>query len=147
MDNQNAIRGAARGPALLEDQLFREKMTAFDHERIPERVVHVRGAATHGVFETYPFQAAFTRADFLCAAGEKTPAFVRFSTMAGSRGSADTARDVRGFAVKFYTNEGNYDIVGTNILSSSFRMRSSSWTDLCCQAGSQPRDSKGLYGP
>jgi catalase len=95
--------------------LFREKMTAFDHERIPERVVHARGAAAHGVFETYASQAALTRADFLSAGGKKTPVFVRFSTVAGSRGSADTARDVRGFAVKFYTDEGNYDLVGNNM--------------------------------
>ncbi|MDB5877804.1 MAG: Catalase, partial [Variovorax sp.] len=114
-DNQNTLRAGARGPALLEDQLFREKMTAFDHERIPERVVHARGAAAHGVFETYASQAALTRADFLGAGGKKTPVFVRFSTVAGSRGSADTARDVRGFAVKFYTDEGNYDLVGNNM--------------------------------
>jgi catalase len=114
-DNQNTLRAGARGPALLEDQLFREKMTAFDHERIPERVVHARGAAAHGFFETYASQAALTRADFLSAGGKKTPVFVRFSTVAGSRGSADTARDVRGFAVKFYTGEGNYDLVGNNM--------------------------------
>ncbi|WP_412556712.1 catalase [Xylophilus sp. GOD-11R] len=114
-DNQNTLRAGPRGPALLEDQLFREKMTAFDHERIPERVVHARGAAAHGVFETYASQAAITRAGFLGAGGKKTPVFVRFSTVAGSRGSADTARDVRGFAVKFYTDEGNYDLVGNNI--------------------------------
>ena len=114
-DNQNTLRAGARGPALLEDQLFREKMTAFDHERIPERVVHARGAAAHGVFETYASQAAITRADFLGTGGKKTPVFVRFSTVAGSRGSADTARDVRGFAVKFYTDEGNYDLVGNNM--------------------------------
>ena len=114
-DNQNTLRAGPRGPALLEDQLFREKMTAFDHERIPERVVHARGAAAHGVFESYASQAAITRAGFLGAGGKKTPVFVRFSTVAGSRGSADTARDVRGFAVKFYTDEGNYDLVGNNM--------------------------------
>ena len=114
-DNQNTLRAGPRGPALLEDQLFREKMTAFDHERIPERVVHARGAAAHGVFESYASQAAITRAGFLGAGGKKTPVFVRFSTVAGSRGSADTARDVRGFAVKFYTEEGNYDLVGNNM--------------------------------
>ncbi|HIV71774.1 MAG TPA: catalase [Candidatus Aquabacterium excrementipullorum] len=114
-DNQNTLRAGLRGPSLLEDQLFREKLTSFDHERIPERVVHARGAAAHGVFESYGSQAQLTRASFLASAGKKTPVFVRFSTVAGSRGSADTARDVRGFAVKFYTDEGNYDLVGNNI--------------------------------
>jgi catalase len=114
-DNQNTLKAGLRGPSLLEDQLFREKLTSFDHERIPERVVHARGAAAHGVFESYGSQAQLTRASFLASAGKKTPVFVRFSTVAGSRGSADTARDVRGFAVKFYTDEGNYDLVGNNI--------------------------------
>ncbi|RZL04313.1 MAG: catalase [Rubrivivax sp.] len=114
-DHQNSLKAGLRGPSLLEDQLFREKMTAFDHERIPERVVHARGAAAHGVFETYGSLAHLTKANFLAVGGKKTPVFVRFSTVAGSRGSADTARDVRGFAVKFYTDEGNYDLVGNNI--------------------------------
>jgi catalase len=114
-DHQNTLKAGARGPSLLEDQLFREKMTAFDHERIPERVVHARGAAAHGTFEAYGSLAHLTKASFLAVAGKKTPVFVRFSTVAGSRGSADTARDVRGFAVKFYTDEGNHDLVGNNI--------------------------------
>ncbi|RRS06055.1 catalase [Aquabacterium soli] len=114
-DHQNTLKAGLRGPALLEDQLFREKLTAFDHERIPERVVHARGAAAHGVFESYASLSQLTKASFLASAGKKTPVFVRFSTVAGSKGSADTARDVRGFAVKFYTDEGNYDLVGNNI--------------------------------
>ena len=114
-DNQNSLKGGARGPTLLEDHLLREKITAFDHERIPERVVHARGAAAHGYFQTYASLGRLTRAKFLGDPQAKTPVFVRFSTVAGSRGSADTARDVRGFAVKFYTEEGNYDLVGNNI--------------------------------
>ena len=114
-DNQNSLKAGARGPALLEDQLFREKMTAFDHERIPERVVHARGAAAHGFFQVYESQGRYTRAKFLNDPAKRTPVFVRFSTVVGSRGSADTARDVRGFAVRFYTDEGNYDLVGNNI--------------------------------
>ena len=114
-DNQNSLKAGLRGPALLEDQLLREKITAFDHERIPERVVHARGAAAHGTFEVYQSMSHLTKASFLATAGKKTPVFLRFSTVAGSRGSADTARDVRGFAVKFYTDEGNYDLVGNNI--------------------------------
>jgi catalase len=103
------------GPALLEDTILREKMTAFDHERIPERVVHARGAAAHGFFQVYEPMARLSRAGFLQNPKARTPVFVRFSTVAGSRGSADTARDVRGFAVKFYTEEGNYDLVGNNM--------------------------------
>jgi catalase len=114
-DNQNSLKAGARGPTLLEDQLFREKMTAFDHERIPERVVHARGAAAHGFFQVYAPQGRYTKARFLNDPAARTPVFVRFSTVAGSRGSADTARDVRGFAVKFYTDEGNYDLVGNNM--------------------------------
>jgi catalase len=114
-DNQNSLRAGRRGPTLLEDQLLREKITAFDHERIPERVVHARGAAAHGVFRVYASQANLTKARFLNDPALTTPVFVRFSTVAGSRGSADTARDVRGFATKFYTQEGNYDLVGNNI--------------------------------
>jgi len=103
-----------RGPTLLEDFHFREKLTRFDHERIPERVVHARGAGAYGTFTCTESLADVTRADFLAEAGRETPVFVRFSTVAGSRGSSDTPRDVRGFAVKFYTREGNYDLVGNN---------------------------------
>nr|WP_252869939.1 catalase [Brucella pituitosa] len=105
----------SRGPALMEDFHFREKIFHFDHERIPERVVHARGYGAHGYFENYASLAAYTRADLFQRAGEKTPVFVRFSTVAGSKGSFDLARDVRGFAVKFYTQEGNWDLVGNNI--------------------------------
>lgn len=114
-DNQNSLKAGVRGPTLLEDNIFREKMTAFDHERIPERVVHARGAAAHGIFQLYTPLADLTKAKFLNDTSAVTPVFVRFSTVAGSRGSADTARDVRGFATKFYTQEGNYDLVGNNI--------------------------------
>ena len=114
-DDQNTLRIGARGPALIEDFHFREKIFHFDHERIPERVVHARGYGAHGFFETYKSLAKYTRADIFQRAGEKTPAFVRFSTVAGSKGSFDLARDVRGFAVKLYTKEGNWDIVGNNI--------------------------------
>ena len=114
-DDQNSLRVGARGPTLLEDFHFREKIFHFDHERIPERVVHARGFGAHGYFENYESLADVTRADLFQRAGEKTPAFVRFSTVAGSKGSADLARDVRGFAVKLYTKEGNWDIVGNNI--------------------------------
>ncbi|HQS50187.1 MAG TPA: catalase, partial [Xanthobacteraceae bacterium] len=104
-----------RGPSLIEDFHFREKIFHFDHERIPERVVHARGYGAHGYFETYQSLAQYTRADLFQRPGEKTPAFVRFSTVAGSKGSFDLARDVRGFAVKIYTQEGNWDLVGNNI--------------------------------
>jgi len=114
-DDQNSLRVGQRGPTLIEDFHFREKIFHFDHERIPERVVHARGYGAHGYFETYESLAAYTRADIFQRAGEKTPVFVRFSTVAGSEGSADLARDVRGFAVKFYTQEGNWDLVGNNI--------------------------------
>ncbi|MDI7865111.1 catalase [Rhizobiaceae bacterium n13] len=114
-DDQNTLRVGARGPVIIEDFHFREKIFHFDHERIPERVVHARGYGAHGYFETYESFAHYTKADFLQRAGEKTPAFVRFSTVAGSKGSFDLARDVRGFAVKIYTNEGNWDLVGNNI--------------------------------
>ena len=114
-DNQNSLRIGARGPTLLEDFVLREKTTHFDHERIPERVVHARGSAAHGYFQVYESQAALTRAAFLQDPAEKTPVFARFSTVAGGAGSADTVRDVRGFAVKFYTREGNFDLVGNNI--------------------------------
>jgi catalase len=114
-DDQNTLRIGARGPALMEDFHFREKIFHFDHERIPERVVHARGYGAHGFFETYESLANYTRADVFQRAGEKTPVFVRFSTVAGNKGSADLARDVRGFAVKMYTKEGNWDLVGNNI--------------------------------
>ncbi|HMI61655.1 MAG TPA: catalase [Puia sp.] len=114
-DDQNTLKAGERGPSLLEDFIFREKITHFDHERIPERVVHARGAAAHGHFQVYKSMAKYTKAKFLQDPSIKTPVFVRFSTVAGSRGSTDLARDVRGFAVKFYTEEGNYDLVGNNI--------------------------------
>ncbi|TIW79348.1 MAG: catalase, partial [Mesorhizobium sp.] len=104
-----------RGPTLIEDFHFREKIFHFDHERIPERVVHARGYGAHGFFETYESLAKYTKADIFQRPGEKTPAFVRFSTVAGSKGSFDLARDVRGFSVKLYTKEGNWDLVGNNI--------------------------------
>jgi catalase len=114
-DDQNTLRLGERGPALLEDFHFREKIFHFDHERIPERVVHARGFGVHGHFENYESLAAITRADIFSNAGLRTPVFVRFSTVAGNKGSADLARDVRGFAVKFYTREGNWDLVGNNM--------------------------------
>ncbi|MEA2579460.1 MAG: catalase [Actinomycetota bacterium] len=114
-DNQHSLTLGLRGPALLEDFILREKITHFDHERIPERIVHARGSAAHGYFECYDSLARFTRASFLSEAGKRTPVFVRFSTVQGERGSNDTPRDVRGFATKFYTDEGNFDIVGNNI--------------------------------
>ncbi len=114
-DNHNSLKAGVRGPTLLEDFILREKITHFDHERIPERVVHARGSAAHGYFELYKSLSQYTSADFLNEAGLRTPVFTRFSTVAGSRGSADTVRDVRGFAVKFYTREGNYDLVGNNM--------------------------------
>jgi catalase len=114
-DGQNSLRVGERGPTVLEDFPFREKIFHFDHERIPERVVHARGYGAHGFFETYQPLTRYTRADLFARAGERTPAFVRFSTVAGSKGSADLARDVRGFAVKLYTREGNWDLVGNNI--------------------------------
>ena len=98
-DNQNSLKAGLRGPTLLEDFILREKITHFDHERIPERIVHARGSAAHGYFEAYESMSAFTR----------------FSTVAGERGSTDTARDIRGFAVKLYTDEGNWDLVGNHI--------------------------------
>jgi len=114
-DSDNTLRAGARGPALLEDFHLREKIMHFDHERIPERVVHARGAGAHGHFTLYESLEDITCARFLCEPGVETPMFVRFSTVAGSRGSADTARDVRGFAAKFYTDEGVFDLVGNNI--------------------------------
>jgi catalase len=114
-DNQNSLKAGERGATLLEDFIMREKITHFDHERIPERIVHARGSAAHGVFQVYESMEKVTKAKFLQDTSRKTPVFVRFSTVAGSRGSTDLARDVRGFSVKFYTDEGIYDLVGNNI--------------------------------
>ena len=114
-DNQNSLKIGLRGPTALEDFILREKITHFDHERIPERVVHARGSAAHGYFESYKDFSDLTRAAVFAAPGKLTPVFVRFSTVAGERGSSDTVRDVRGFAVKFYSDEGNWDLVGNNI--------------------------------
>ena len=114
-DNQNSLKAGPRGPTLLEDFILREKITHFDHERIPERIVHARGSGAHGYFELTHSLAGYTRARVLTEVGVKTPVFTRFSTVAGGAGSVDTPRDVRGFAVKFYTEEGNWDLVGNNI--------------------------------
>ncbi len=111
----DSLKAGVRGPTLMEDFHFREKMTHFDHERIPERVVHARGSGAHGYFQVYEPMADYTKAKFLQDPSVKTPVFVRFSTVVGSRGSADTVRDVRGFATKFYTEDGNYDLVANNI--------------------------------
>jgi catalase len=114
-DDQTSLKAGDRGSTLLEDFILREKITHFDHERIPERVVHARGTAAHGVFKVYKPMGQYTKAQFLNDPNVETPVFVRFSTVAGSRGSTDLARDVRGFAVKFYTTEGNFDLVGNNM--------------------------------
>ena len=114
-DNQHSLKVGLRGPTALEDFILREKITHFDHERIPERVVHARGSAAHGYFEAYKELSALTKAVPFAQAGKRTPVFTRFSTVAGGAGSSDSVRDVRGFAVKFYTDEGNWDLVGNNI--------------------------------
>lgn len=114
-DDHNSLKAGERGATLMEDFIFREKMTHFDHERIPERIVHARGSAAHGVFRVYESMEKYTKAGFLNDPSRETPVFVRFSTVAGSRGSTDLARDVRGFAVKFYTEEGIFDLVGNNM--------------------------------
>jgi catalase len=114
-DNHNSLKAGSRGPTLLEDFILREKIMHFDHERIPERAVHARGSGAHGYFKVYKPMVQYTKAGFLQDPEVETPVFVRFSTVAGSAGSADTVRDVRGFAVKFYTSDGNYDLVGNNI--------------------------------
>jgi catalase len=114
-DNQNSLRANPRGPTLLEDFILREKITHFDHERIPERIVHARATGAHGFFELTTSLQEYTTAGILCEVGEKTPVFTRISTVAGGAGSVDTPRDVRGFAVKFYTKEGNWDLVGNNV--------------------------------
>ncbi|KAJ5101413.1 hypothetical protein NUU61_003635 [Penicillium alfredii] len=115
IEDQNSLSAGERGPTLLEDFIFRQKIQRFDHERVPERAVHARGTGAHGVFTSYGDWSNLTAASFLGSKGKETPVFVRFSTVAGSRGSADTARDVHGFATRFYTDEGNFDIVGNNI--------------------------------
>ena len=114
-NNQDSLKSGERGSSLLEDFILREKITHFDHERIPERIVHARGSGAHGVFTLTQSLEKYTKAKFLTEVGKDVPVFVRFSTVAGSRGSTDLARDVRGFAVKFYTDEGNYDLVGNNM--------------------------------
>ncbi|KAM0309286.1 hypothetical protein ACHAO8_009198 [Botrytis cinerea] len=115
IQEDTSLKAGARGPTLLEDFIFRQKIQHFDHERVPERAVHARGAGAHGIFTSYGNYSNITAASFLNQEGKETPVFVRFSTVAGSRGSADTARDVHGFATRFYTDEGNFDIVGNNI--------------------------------
>lgn len=114
-DDNNTLKAGERGPSLLEDFILREKITHFDHERIPERIVHARGSAAHGYFQVYESMEKYTKAGFLQDPSVKTPVFTRFSTVAGSRGSTDLARDIRGFSVKFYTEQGNYDLVGNNV--------------------------------
>ena len=114
-DDQNSLKAGNRGGTLLEDFILREKITHFDHERIPERIVHARGSGAHGIFQVYKSMSSLTKANFLQNPSAEIPVFVRFSTVAGSRGSSDLARDARGFAVKFYTEEGNFDLVGNNI--------------------------------
>ncbi|UPK50069.1 catalase KatA [Bacillus sp. H8-1] len=113
-DNQNSMTAGSRGPTLIQDVHLLEKLAHFNRERVPERVVHAKGAGAHGYFEVTNNVSAYTKADFLSEVGKRTPLFVRFSTVAGENGSADTVRDPRGFAVKFYTEEGNYDLVGNN---------------------------------
>ncbi len=129
-DNQNSLRANPRGPTLLEDFILREKITHFDHERIPERIVHARATGAHGFFELTTSLKQYTTARILTEVGEKTPVFTRISTVAGGAGSVDTPRDVRGFAVKFYTKEGNWDLVGNNIPVSSSRtpLNSPTWS-------------------
>jgi len=113
-NNQNSLTAGANGPILLQDFHLVDKLANFDRERIPERVVHAKGSGAHGEFEVFEDMSKYTRANFLNKVGKKTPMFARFSTVGGERGSSDCARDPRGFAVKFYTEEGNYDIVGNN---------------------------------
>ena len=114
-DTNNSLKAGERGATLLEDFILREKITHFDHERIPERIVHARGSGAHGYFELYESQEKYTKAGIFTDTSRKTPVFVRFSTVAGNKGSADLARDVRGFATKFYTEEGIFDLVGNNM--------------------------------
>ncbi|HET8737820.1 MAG TPA: catalase, partial [Pricia sp.] len=114
-DTNNSLKAGPRGATLLEDFVLREKIHSFDHERIPERIVHARGSGAHGVFELYESIEEYSKAGIFTDTSRKTPVFVRFSTVAGSKGSTDLARDVRGFAVKFYTEEGTWDLVGNNM--------------------------------
>jgi catalase len=114
-DNQNSTKAYTRGPSLLEDHIFLNKITHFDRERIPERVVHARASAAHGIFELTHSLASYTTAQVLTEVGKKIPCFARLSTVVGGPGSADTVRDVRGFAVKFYTDQGNWDLVGNEV--------------------------------
>ena len=144
-DDQNSLKAGERGPSLLEDFHLREKITHFDHERIQERVVHARGAAAHGVFQVYESQAPYTKAKFLADPSVRTPVFVRFSTVVGSRGSADLARDVRGFAVKFYTEEGNFDLVGKTF-PNFIRRGEVSRPGPCDQARSRITKFRSLLG-
>jgi catalase len=116
-----SLKAGERGPTLLEDFIFRQKIQHFDHERVPERAVHARGAGAHGTFTSYGNWSNITAASFLGAEGKQTPVFVRFSTVAGSRGSSDTVRDVHGFATRFYTDEGNFGKSPSNHPASSFQ--------------------------
>src|SRR6202047_4487565 len=136
-DDQNSLKVGPRGPTTLDDFHLREKIFHFDHERIPERVVHARGYAAHGYFENYEPLTELTRADPFSEAGLRTPVFVRFSTVAGNKGSADLARDVRGFAVKLYTKQGNWDLVGNNI-PVFFIQDAIKFTDLIHAAKQEP---------
>ena len=142
-DDQNSLSAGVRGPALLEDFILREKIFHFDHERIPERVVHARGYGAHGYFELTHDLSEFSRADLFQRVGEKTPLFARFSTVAGNKGSADLPRDVRGFAVKFYTKEGNWDLVGNNIPVFFIQDAINPRPDPCRQGGARSRLSAG----
>jgi catalase len=147
-DDQNSLKAGDRGPTLLEDFHLREKITHFDHERIPERVVHARGYGAHGFFQAYEGNEDLTIADFLCDPKVKTPVFCRFSTVAGSKGSFDTARDVRGWATKFYTREGNYDLVGNNIPVFFYSGRDQvPGSDPCGEAGTGSRIPASAIGP
>jgi catalase len=150
-DTTNSLKAGIRGPSLIEDFHLREKITHFDHERIPERVVHARGSGAHGYFQVYEDLSELTMARFLHEPAERTPVFVRFSTVLGSRGSADTVRDVRGFAVKFYTKEGNFDLVGNNIPEHPCLLHPGRHPvpgrDPRGQARAPPRDPRGLDGP
>ena len=121
-DDNNTLKAGERGPSLLEDFIMREKITHFDHERIPERIVHARGSGAHGVFRVTNPIPQYTKAKFLSEKGKETPVFTRFSTVQGGRGSTDMPRDVRGFAVKFYTEEGIYDLVGNNMATFFYMM-------------------------
>ena len=136
-DDENSLKAGKRGPTLLEDHYYLEKTQHFNHERIPERIVHARGYGARGYFELTDSLAGITKAKVFSEAGEKTPVFVRFSTVAGNMGSADTARDVRGFAVKFYTKEGNWDLVGNNI-PVFFIQDAIKFTDLIHAAKQEP---------